>query len=61
MRPYELRHTDAIQNMTEALTAVQVVQPGVYVAMHNRVLQFPGWSKTVSWEPSLRVNRPVLR
>ena len=42
MRPYELRHTDAIQNMTEALTAVQVVQPGVYVAMHNRVLQFPG-------------------
>ena len=42
MRPYEMRRTDATQNVTEALTAVQLLQPGVYVAMHNRVLQFPG-------------------
>jgi L-asparaginase len=42
MRPYELRSTDALQNLTEALIAVQLVSPGVYVAMHNRVLQFPG-------------------
>lgn len=42
MRPYELRNTDALQNLTEALLAVQVVPPGVYVAMHNQVLQFPG-------------------
>lgn len=42
MRPYELRHTDAVQNITEALLAAQIVQPGVYVAMHNVVLQFPG-------------------
>jgi len=42
MRPYELRTTDAIQNLTEALLAVQIVPPGVYVAMHNQVLQFPG-------------------
>ena len=42
MRPYEMRHTDAIQNMTEALTAVQILEPGVYAAMHNRVLTFPG-------------------
>ena len=42
MRPYELRSTDALQNFTEALLAVQLVAPGVYVAMHNRVLQFPG-------------------
>ena len=42
MRPYELRSTDALQNLTEALLAVQVVSPGVYVAMHNQVLQFPG-------------------
>jgi L-asparaginase len=42
MRPYELRSTDALQNLTEALLAVQLVQPGVYVAMHNQVLQFPG-------------------
>ena len=42
MRPYELRSTDALQNLTEALLAVQVLPPGVYVAMHNHVLQFPG-------------------
>ena len=42
MRPYELRTTDATQNLVEALLAVQLVPPGVYVAMHNQVLQFPG-------------------
>ena len=45
MRPYELRSTDALQNLTEALLAVQILPPGVYVAMHNRVLQFPGVEK----------------
>jgi len=45
MRPYELRSTDALQNLTEALLAVQLVAPGVYVAMHNQVLQFPGVKK----------------
>jgi len=42
MRPWELRSTDALQNLTEALVAVQILPPGVYVAMHNQVLQFPG-------------------
>ena len=42
MRPYVMRNTDALQNLTEALLAVQVCAPGVYVAMHNQVLQFPG-------------------
>jgi L-asparaginase len=42
MRPYELRSTDALQNLTEALLAVQLVAPGVYVVMHNAVLAFPG-------------------
>ncbi len=45
MRPYELRSTDALQNLTEALLAVQLVEPGVYVAMHNQVLRFPGVRK----------------
>ncbi len=45
MRPYELRSTDALQNLTEALLAVQLLPPGVYVAMHNQVLQFPGVTK----------------
>ena len=42
MRPYELKRTDAMQNLTESLLAAQVMDPGVYVAMHNRVLRFPG-------------------
>ena len=42
MRPYELRSTDALQNLVEALLAVQLLAPGVYVCMHNQVLQFPG-------------------
>jgi L-asparaginase len=42
MRPYELRSTDALQNLTEALLAVQLLDPGVYGAMHNRILRFPG-------------------
>ena len=45
MRPCELRATDALQNLTEALLAVQLLSPGVYVAMHNQVLQFPGVTK----------------
>ncbi|MGI0149691.1 MAG: asparaginase domain-containing protein [Thermoplasmata archaeon] len=42
MRPYEFRDSDAGQNVTEALLACRLVPPGVYVAMHNRVLPFPG-------------------
>jgi L-asparaginase len=45
MRPYELRSTDALQNLTESLLAVQLAPPGVYVAMHNKVLAFPGVTK----------------
>lgn len=45
MRPYLLRNTDALQNMTEALLAVQLLESGVYVAMHNCVLAFPGVAK----------------
>lgn len=45
MRPWELRRTDAVQNLTEALIAVQVMAPGVYVAMHSQVLAFPGVRK----------------
>ena len=42
MRPYEFRDTDATQNVIEALLASRLLDPGVYVAMHNRVLEFPG-------------------
>ncbi len=42
MRPYEFRDSDAQQNVTEALLACRLATPGVYVAMHNRLLRFPG-------------------
>ena len=42
MRPYELRQTDATQNLTEALLAVQFLAPGVWCVMHDRALRFPG-------------------
>jgi L-asparaginase len=42
IRPYALRSTDALQNLTEAFLAVQLVGPGVYVTMHNQLLAFPG-------------------
>lgn len=45
MRPYEMRRSDAPQNLIEALIAVQLLEPGVYVSMHNRVLAFPGVHK----------------
>jgi L-asparaginase len=45
MRPYVMRNSDAPQNLTEALLAVQVMPAGVYVAMHNQVLKFPGVQK----------------
>jgi L-asparaginase len=45
MRPFIFRDTDAYQNLTEALLACRLVSPGVYVAMHNLVLRFPGVQK----------------
>ena len=42
MRPYELRRTDALQNLTEAIMAVQILAPGVWVVMHAHALRFPG-------------------
>ena len=42
IRPYMLRNTDALQNLTAAFLAVQILPPGVFCVMHNKVLQFPG-------------------
>jgi len=42
MKPYVMRSSDALQNLTEAMLAVQILAPGVYVTLHNKVLQFPG-------------------
>ncbi|MEN8152202.1 MAG: asparaginase domain-containing protein [Planctomycetota bacterium] len=45
MKPYMMRNTDAMQNLTESLTTVQLLPPGVYCAVHNKVLEFPGVRK----------------
>jgi L-asparaginase len=42
MRPYELRRSDALQNLTSALMAVQLLEPGIWVVMHTCALRFPG-------------------
>jgi L-asparaginase len=41
MRPWIMKNTDALQNLVESFIAVQLLAPGVYVAMDDRVLQFP--------------------
>ncbi len=48
IRPWIMRNTDALQNITESLLAVQLVSPGIYVSMHNRVIKFPGVVKDYS-------------
>ncbi len=42
MRPFEMKHSDALQNLTEALFAARALGPGVYCVAHGRALRFPG-------------------
>ncbi|MEO0629366.1 MAG: asparaginase domain-containing protein [Planctomycetota bacterium] len=42
MRPYELQRSDSVQNLTEALFATDLLEPGVWVVAHGRALRFPG-------------------
>ena len=45
MRPYELRRTDALQNLTESLMALRLLTSGIWCVMHNEALRFPGIRK----------------
>jgi L-asparaginase len=45
MRPYEMKRSDALQNLTEAVFAAGVLPPGVYCVAHGRALRFPGVTK----------------
>ena len=42
MRPYEMKRSDALQNLTEALFAAGEAEPGVCFAGHGKLLRFPG-------------------
>jgi L-asparaginase len=42
MRPFEMKRSDALQNLTEAIFAAGLLGPGVYCVAHGRALPFPG-------------------
>ena len=42
LRPFEMKRSDALQNLSESIFAVGVLDPGVYVVAHGRALRFPG-------------------
>lgn len=45
MVPMGFEDSDARQNVTEALLAAQLIEPGVYISFHNRVFKVPGVKK----------------
>lgn len=45
MRPFEMKRSDALQNLTEAIFAAGVLEPGVWCVAHGRALRFPGVEK----------------
>ena len=42
MRPFEMKRSDALQNLTESIFAAGFLSPGVYCVAHGRALAFPG-------------------
>lgn len=42
LRPFEMKRSDALQNLTEAIFAAGILDPGVYCVAHGRALRFPG-------------------
>jgi L-asparaginase len=45
MRPFEMKTSDALQNLTEAVFAAGTLPPGIYCVAHGRALKFPGVKK----------------
>jgi L-asparaginase len=45
MRPFEMKSSDALQNLTEAIFATGLLPPGVWCVTHGRALAFPGVRK----------------
>ncbi|HXT20790.1 MAG TPA: asparaginase domain-containing protein [Thermoanaerobaculia bacterium] len=44
-RPFEMKRSDALQNLTEAIFATGALPPGIYCVAHGRTLRFPGVRK----------------
>ena len=45
MKPMGFEDSDAMQNFTEALMAVQVLQPGIYLSFHSHLFEAPNLRK----------------
>lgn len=45
MRPFEMKRSDALQNLTEGVFACRALPPGIYCVAHGRALPFPGVRK----------------
>jgi L-asparaginase len=45
MRPFEMKSSDALQNLTEAIFATGLLGPGIWCVAHGRALAFPGVRK----------------
>ena len=41
LRPFEMKRSDALQNLTEAIFATGSLPPGIYCVAHGRALRFP--------------------
>lgn len=42
MRPFEMKRSDALQNLNESIFAATILDPAVYVVAHAKALKFPG-------------------
>jgi L-asparaginase len=42
IRPFEMKRSDALQNLTESILSTGVLAAGVWVVAHGRALRFPG-------------------
>lgn len=45
MKPLGFADSDAKQNVTEALLAAKILEPGFYISFHNKIFKVPGVKK----------------
>ncbi len=55
MKPLGFIDSDAIQNVTEALYASQIIKPGVYISFHNNIFSVPGVRKNKAFRTFERI------
>jgi L-asparaginase len=56
MRPFEMKSSDALQNLTEAIFATGILPPGVWCVAHGHALAFPGVRKDTERGTFVRVS-----